>query len=301
MTDTAVDKTAKKTTESSQIGRYAVEMDIHVNVTSATSLWSATTSSMPLEQSTTRTSFTIPSTFITLQFAFQIICLVVGVFGLVANSFVMFVLSYFNHIAKNATNKFIFNQTLIDAVCCLALVSYVLVKWFGVSNGVGSGASGWIRCLLIDSSAPVVSSANASQIGLVIITVERYAMIVHPVGHRKHFRSWMIHLGLVIPWVGGLCLIIIPNWSTTRVVGGQCLTLKFWPTAAMFTSYTVVLFVLQFVIILAILVFCYTRIIIAIRRQTLSKGQADAAVTTGKPTTSATVPAQSESTNGNIV
>jgi 7 transmembrane receptor (rhodopsin family) len=225
--------------------------------------------------------------------------MVVGVIGLMANSFVLYVLSYYNHIKKNATNKFIFNQSLIDVVCCLALVSYVLVKWTGVSNGVGSGASGWIRCLLIDSSAPVVASANASQIGLVIITVERYAMIVHPVGHRKHFRSWMIHVGLVIPWVGGLCLIIIPNWSTTRVVAGQCLSLKFWPTTVMLTAYTVVLFALQFVIIFAILVFCYARIINTIRRQTLSKCQADAAVTIRKPTTSATATAHSESTNGN--
>jgi hypothetical protein len=246
-------------------------MDLLSNGTSILIVSYVPTSSIsPLHNvssSSTQSSSRYVSIFTVVQYAFQVLCLVVGLVGLVANGVVLFVLLRYKQLAKNATNKFIFNQTLIDATGCLALTVYVLVKWYAESASLGNGFSAWMRCLIIDTTAPIVSSSYASHFGLIVITVERYAMIVHPVGHRKHFKPWMIYVGLVVPWFDGFCVYVIPNWSTTRVVGGQCVSFGFWPAPNMMKSYVAVVFVWQFVLTILIMIFCYARIIIAIRRQ----------------------------------
>jgi hypothetical protein len=266
-------------------------MDFQTDVTFVVTIWSTGVSQTSFAHNTTLSLSLMPnspgfaSTFIIIQNAFQVLCLVIGLVGLVTNGVVLFVLLRYNHVAKNATNKFIFNQTLIDATCCVALVAFVLVKRLSGSANVGIGFRGWIRCLFVDSTALVVSSTSASQFGLVVIAVERYSMIVHPIGHRKHFRPWMIQVGLIVPWLDGLCTVIIPYLTTTRVVGGQCLSLQFWPTAEMYSAYTVVLFVWQFVFAVSAMVFCYFRIIVAIRRQTLIKRRTDVSKSTAVSST----------------
>lgn len=258
-------------------------MELLSNDTSVVTVSFAPTSSMALvpnvSSQSTRSSSGGASIFTVAQYAFMVLCLVVGLVGLAANGVVLFVLLRYKQLAKNATNKFIFNQTLIDAVGCMALTVYVLVKWYAGSASVGNGFGGWIRCLLVDTTAPIVCASYASHYGLIVITVERYAMIVHPVEHRKHFKPWMIYVGLVVPWFDGLCVYVIPNWSTTRVVGGQCISFGFWPEPNMLKSYVAVVFVWQFVLTISVMIFCYTRIIIAIRRQTQTTSHVPASAT----------------------
>ena len=86
--------------------------------------------------------------------AFQTFSFVVGIIGLAVNLFVIFVLLYYRQLAKNATNKFIFNQTVMDAMCCAGLVIYVAVGWGSKAGLIGifyKGAIGWIRCLIINT------------------------------------------------------------------------------------------------------------------------------------------------------
>ena len=63
---------------------------------------------------------------------------------------------------------------------------------------------------------------DAWNIGLVVITMERYFKIVHAVAHRKHYRSWMTKVGVVVPWISGFCTFAIPAYVWTRHMPGRC-------------------------------------------------------------------------------
>ena len=101
-----------------------------------------------------------------------------------------------------------------------------------------SGVSRWIICHLFSTNTLYIVPVYASQAGLVVITAERYAKIVHPIGHRKHFRSWMVKVGLAVPWLVGVTLYLIPNWATTRMIDGRCRSFSDWAVKNMFQAYT---------------------------------------------------------------
>ena len=87
--------------------------------------------------------------------------------------------------------------------------------------------------MLFEGSALLAVGVAAETAGLMIITLERYFKIVHAIAHRKYYRNWMTKVGVVLPWIGGVCLILVPAIGTTRIVNGQCLRLSVWPNEAM--------------------------------------------------------------------
>jgi hypothetical protein len=63
---------------------------------------------------------------------------------------------------------------------------------------------------------------EASTVSLIVIALECYFKIVHPVKHRNNFRPWMVKLGVIAPWIDGLLVVILPAWLTSDVVDGVC-------------------------------------------------------------------------------
>jgi len=66
-----------------------------------------------------------------------------------------------------------------------------------------------------------------------VITVERYFKVVHAIAHRKYYRNWMTKAGAAMPWICGVCFVLIPTIGTTRVVSGTCQRMAVWPNQAM--------------------------------------------------------------------
>jgi len=79
----------------------------------------------------------------------------------------------------------------------------------------------------------VARNTSTQSINQSVITLERYCKIVHAIAHRKYYRSWMTTVGVVLPWFGGMCLILFPAMGTSRIVNGRCLKLAVWPHKAM--------------------------------------------------------------------
>jgi len=73
---------------------------------------------------------------------------------------------------------------------------------------------------------------TAGKVGLVVITLERYFKIVHAIAHRKYYRNWMTSVGVVLPWIIGVCLILFPSIAVIRIVNGQCIISGVWPNEA---------------------------------------------------------------------
>jgi len=76
--------------------------------------------------------------------------------------------------------------------------------------------------MLIENDALMSSAVYGSVYGLVVITVERYVKIVHPVAHRNHYQRWMTRVGVATPWLIGLLTSSVPSLTTAKFVDGRC-------------------------------------------------------------------------------
>jgi hypothetical protein len=118
----------------------------------------------------------------------------IGVLGTLANGFVLFILLYHRKTRGNTTNVFICNQTLLDLLACFFVVVSVSMRTAGLFN-YEAGVGGWLMCYLFETGTLIMVATDASVYGLVVITIERYFKICHPIGHRKNYRRWMMYVG----------------------------------------------------------------------------------------------------------
>jgi len=73
-----------------------------------------------------------------------------------------------------------------------------------------SGPAGITLCILVKASV-IKASANGAITSVVMHTLDRYWKIVYPIHHRTHYRRWMLHVGLVLPWLNAFAVILLPN------------------------------------------------------------------------------------------
>jgi len=194
-------------------------------------------------------------------FYFQCAFLVVGVVGAAANGLVLYAMLASKQHKKHVL---IFNQNVLDLVNCLFVVVRHSVT---LGNVYLSGTSGYWLCLTIVSSAGTSVAYFGSQINLATISVERYLKVVHHVWAKKKLRDWMIYSAIAFAWISGVVItaaLIIP---TTAVVNGVCYSGVSFLSKTARIAFSIWDFLSFYVIILLISIFCYGRILMAVRRQ----------------------------------
>ena len=229
-----------------------------------TSPWNESTTdltSMITEGSTDGGRHPRPHHRMSTQFL-DVVSFLIGSVGSVANGFVLLALLCARQSRRKRINVFIINQSVLDLLACIFLILTIV---FGRMK-ITSIAAKWIVCLLFETNTVLAIASYGSIFGLVVITVERYVKIVHPVIHRNHYRRWMTYAGVILPWVDGICCYLIPAWSTMKMVDGECFNFH-WPTRAMFDGYMLTMMFWHYVIPPAFFFFAYSRIIGVIRRQ----------------------------------
>src|SRR6218665_1950829 len=150
------------------------------------------------------TGFPWSITFSNVYFALD---LSAGVMAFLANGVVFTLLCFQRNSGKNVCNALIHNQTAIDFSASVFLIITYAVKIHGVPF---TDSWGRFYCKLFDSNAMYALGINASSAGLMVISVERYAKIVHSVPYRVRFRPWMKYVLLVFPWIYSV-LISFPD------------------------------------------------------------------------------------------
>ena len=193
----------------------------------------------------------------------------VGSVGSVANGFVLLALLCARQNRQKNINVFIMNQTFLDLLSCLFLILSVLSGRFESPSVAGK----WIVCLLFQSNTVVAVASYSSIFGLMVITVERYVKIVHPVTHRNHYRPWMTTAGVILPWIDGVCCYLIPAWATATMGDGKCRWFH-WPIPALYSAYTLTMFIWHYVVPPTVFIFAYYKIIGVIRGQQRAVGPA---------------------------
>jgi 7 transmembrane receptor (rhodopsin family) len=183
---------------------------------------------------------------------------------LLANVVVLIALLSNRQLLKSTTNVYICNQTIIDSLACMSLMIANLLQILGQSVSVPT-VDRKLRCLLFDSGNILTTTVYASQAGLVVITIERYFKIVHPIKHHNHFRPWMIKAGVIVPWLNGLVVWFVPNIATVQLINGFCSTVLHKTVAGI--GFLTAGFIWQVPIPIVIFIFCYWNIVAAIRRR----------------------------------
>jgi hypothetical protein len=253
----------------------------------ATTDWNATEDRLPTSEAFVISHYsTSTPTIVTVSASralTQVLLIVIGSVGIVANGYVFITIIFCKDVRNNVTNVFICNQTVLDCVACVALtITMVLQKTAASSYAVGFNKS--IICIFFDNTAFLGASVYASKYSLVVIALERFFKIVHPVNHRNNLRPWMIKIGIIIPWAEGLFAGIIPSGTMSSLVDGRCRnTLQTYGAGRIFNMFT---FVWHFLVPLMIFIFCYANILAVVRRQSravgdMTHGQFVAASTSG--------------------
>ena len=195
------------------------------------------------------------------EFYFQCAVIVIGVVGTAANALILYAM-----VASKQHKKhiLIFHQNVLDLVSCLFLVITYAVK---LCNFYLTGLTGYWLCMLILSENLLWSVILGSKANLVFITIERYLKVVHPVWSKKKLRNWMIYSAMAFAWISGFIQLNALAFITSDVVDGVCYAFVMWENRVAEMCYGIFGLLFYSVFILIIFVFCYWRILIAIRRQ----------------------------------
>jgi hypothetical protein len=198
------------------------------------------------------------------QYIFQALVISIGTVGTLANGMVLMLLVTSSQLKKQSVNILFINQMSLDLFGCVWLLITYSLK---ISNLYLTGPSGYWLCVFVVSENFIWYGLVGSIVNLVNIAVERYTMIVHPMWHKKHFRSWMTYVAVALAWISGILESQIVSLTTTVIVYGQCFQLAVWSNDGLKVFYGVWSLACYYVIILVILLYCYCRILLSVRQQ----------------------------------
>lgn len=192
---------------------------------------------------------------------FECAVVIIGVVGMVANGLVVYALVASKQHTKH---ELIVNQNALDLYSCVFLIITYGIKLFNVRM---TGSVGYWLCMFISSENLLWVGVYGSLCNLTVIAAERYLKIVHPVWSQKHLRKWIIHSVIAFIWISSFVHQMAVAFESSAVIDGACYGFAIWKNPTTGVAYGIFYFVAAYVIVLAICIFCYGKILLAIRRQ----------------------------------
>jgi len=196
-----------------------------------------------------------------IEFYIQYAVVVIGVLGTAANALILYALVASKQHKKHVL---IFHQNVTDFVSSLFLVITYALK---LCNFYLTGVGGYWFCLSLLSENLIWCAIIASKTNLMIVTVERYLKAVFPIWSKKHLRRRVIYFAMAFAWISAIVNMCTLAFTTSDVVDGVCYAYVFWESRVAQTAYGIWYFFSFYAILLILFIFCYWRILIAIRRQ----------------------------------
>jgi len=181
--------------------------------------------------------------------------------GVAGNALVLYALVASKQHRKHAL---IVNQNVLDLFSsfCVGVIDAMRL-----CNIYLTGALGYWLCVTVFSSLLIAWGQVGSIINLAIITAERYLKVVHPVWSKKRLGPWVTYSAIAFAWFVGIVTTTPVVFETSRVIRGKCYSFVFYKSnVARMATNLYYSFSFYFVIII-IFMFCYGRILVAIRRQ----------------------------------
>ncbi|ELU02678.1 hypothetical protein CAPTEDRAFT_199652 [Capitella teleta] len=195
---------------------------------------------------------------------FYLAVVLLGGVGFTGNSVVLWLLVSTKQLCKRLTTTLLINQSAVDLVSSVVLsVTYVYAMYPPTTY------TSWLEslgCMLFDAKLFVFCTLNSSTFCLVLITLERYLMIVFPVRH----RVWMERRKLVamstVAWIWGFfcnTIITVPFvWTEDRVC-----YLFIWPQKSLQNIVAVIYYICVFLAPACFFIYAYGHILWIISRR----------------------------------
>ena len=189
-----------------------------------------------------------------------------GIVGLAANGLVLYALISHRsrQTKKRAVNLLMINQNLLDFTSCFLLVISYSIR---VCKIFLTGALGYFLCFIFITTLTSDCALLGSVFNLIAITVERYLKVVHPFWSRKYLKPWMIYAAMVFSWIVGILEYAPIVFVTTVIENGVCFGLVRWESEDVKMIAYVWIFIIYFGVRVILLIFCYARIVVVIKRQ----------------------------------
>jgi len=202
------------------------------------------------------------SSSLSITFRFEYAVIFIGVVGLAGNALILYALVASKQHKKHTL---IVNQNALDLFSSFFLVVAYVVQ---ISNISLSSVTGYWLCITLLSGNAYWSGVNASAVNLAIITIDRYLKIVYPNWSKRWLRrSLVIYSAVVLSWFVGIVYNTILVFCTSAVMDGVCYGYTLFDHYVDKVASFVFYIMFFYVVILAIFIFCYWRILVAIRRQ----------------------------------
>jgi len=211
------------------------------------------------------------------EFYFQCAVVVIGVVGTAANALILYGL-----VASKQHKKhlLIFHQNVLDFISSLLLIITYALK---LCNFYLTGVSGYWLCMLLLSENILWCVILASKVNLMSVTIERYLKAVYSIWSKKKLRNWALYSAMTFAWISGIVHVFALTFNTSDVVEGLCYAYVFYESPASKMAYGIWYFFSFYVVVLTLFIFCYWRILAAIRRQArVMAGHSGAGSSTGQ-------------------
>ena len=171
---------------------------------------------------------------------------------------------------KTLTNILVLNQSCIDlmAAVCIMLTSMRTSVAHDLCGTVGE-----IYCILWLSDLPLWSFLISSSYSLVVLTVERYVAVVHPILHHNSFSKRTFLIMGAASWFPGLINILALLVPSSGVIDGRCYVMTLFARRWWQKLYDVGLFIMQYLIPITVFITCYSRIFLFLRSRVSPRGQ----------------------------
>jgi len=192
---------------------------------------------------------------------FESAVLIIGIIGTAANGLVLYAL-----VASKEHKKhmLIVNQNALDLFSCIFLVITYGMKLFNIYL---TGSLGYWLCMLLGSQNLLWCGVYASFSNLAAIAIERYLMVVHSAWYQNHLSKWMLYSAMAFIWISSFVHVMAVAFVSSAVIDGACYGFVIWKDRASGVAYGIYSFLSAYVIVLAIFIFCYGKIVMVIHRQ----------------------------------
>lgn len=199
--------------------------------------------------------------------ALHVLYAIIGCLGVLGNGLVIFVFMSDIRQFKSITNMLILNQSFIDF--CDSVV-FLILRLSPTVHNLPQNFWGQLLCRIWFSEYIMWALCVTSTVNLVLVSLERYIAVCHPVKHRNIFTLKRARIGIGCAWIWGFTYQ--SYWAIVhRNSLGECQA--YWPSGMLQLLLGLVIFILEYLLPLSIMTFAYVSIILMLRKRTKSKSK----------------------------
>ena len=188
--------------------------------------------------------------------------LVIGGLGMCGNGLVLAVLLRTKSIRQRLSSILVVNQALVDFITSLLFIATFTSRYFKK----GYGGYRQLICFLIDNEYLEWNFLQFSSINLMMITLERYIMVVHPIFYRTKIKKKHVYIAIIVSFI-----ISTTYWTCfilpfSAVINDFCFP-QIFPTKTVGAIFTVTYFIIYFVCPVCVFLFCYCHMVWILRQK----------------------------------